>query len=416
MFLPTLLIGAWVLPILGQERFGVLITILSLLAFLGIADLGVGASLVTSVSRALGQNDAAELRRLHSNGLAVVCAVAVVLLLAAMGVAASDAGSHIFPSSRLEVRNEATRALAMFLGLFALTLPLSVVARIQLAMRRGHVANLWQIAAALINFAAGALAARAGLEIAWIVAGLLLGTLVCGLANVAGHYRKDPQLKARVGDFSRPAVRAILRESSFFLALQVIFTVAYAADTLIVAHRLGATEASVYGLAERLFSIVAVAVSVITAPLWAAYGEALGAADGAWVARVLRRSTTRLLAAAAVLVGLLLASLHQVVDLLSAHQLVVPFAVAAAMGLWRVIEAAGSSVSAFMYANRSVGVVLALGTLTALVSFVAKVVLVGRFGMIAMPLVMSATYLLLCLLPTLFYLRRAMPGLRAAER
>ena len=331
MFLPTLVIAKVVLPIVGAERFGVLMTVLSLLALLSLADMGIGASLVTSISRALGAGRYDRVRQLQTNGFAVVTGVALLLFVTGIGIAFSDFGSIVFPSSALVVRNEATHALAVFALLFAVSLPLTLLSKIQLGLQRGHVANHWQIAAALINFSGGSFAALVGLGIPWIIAGMMSGTLICGLANFALHYRGEPAMRPRRADISDIRLRKLLRDAGFYLALQVIFTIAYAADTLIVARQLGAEEAAVYALSERVFSIVAVAVSIITGPLWAAYGEALGGSDPGWAQRTLRLSTRRIALAALLLSLLLLGLLQPLIDLLSSGHLAAPLALAAAM-------------------------------------------------------------------------------------
>ena len=407
MFLPTLAIARVVVPVLGPERFGVLMTILSLLAFLAIADLGVGSSLVTLISRAVGAGQTDRVRQLQANGLVAVSCMAALLLVVALAVFYIDVGSLIFPASAPPVRTEATHGLAVFCLLFALSLPLTLVSKIQLGLQRGHLANYWQTATAIVNFICGVLAARHGLSIPWIVAAMMTGTLVCGLANMSVHYWRNPLMRPVRGDVTGTEFRSLLAESSFFLALQVIFVIAYAADTAIVARTLGAQQASVYALSERLFSIVAVAVGVITAPLWAAYGEAFGARDWDWGRRVLRLSTTRIAVAAFALSFGILALLNPLIRILSSGKLSVPITLALAMAGWRVIEAIGGSLSVYMFASQSLRFVLITGAGTALVSLVAKLLILPHTGLFAMPLIMGTCYLLLCLFPTLYHVRRA---------
>jgi O-antigen/teichoic acid export membrane protein len=409
MFLPTLAIAKVVLPIIGPERFGVLMTVLSLLALMSISDMGIGASLVTSISRALGAGRHDHVRQLQTNGLAVVTSVALLMLVVGVGIARSDFGSLVFPASALHVRKEATDALAMFALLFAISLPLTLVNKIQLGLQRGHIANHWQIAAALINFSVGSFAALGGFGVPSIIAGMMSGTLTCGLANLAQHYLQEPAMRPRRADVSGDRLRELLRDAGFYFALQIIFTIAYAADTLIVARQLGAEQASMYALSERVFSIVAVAVSVVTGPLWAAYGESLGGSDPSWARRTLRLSTRRIALAALLLSLLLLVLLQPLIDSLSSGHLVVPLALAAAMAVWRVVEAVGSSLSVYLFASRKVHFILFAGASTAATSFIGKVLLLPAYGLVSIPLTMLVCYGLLCLLPSIWMVRRSDP-------
>ena len=191
----------------------------------------------------------------------------------------------------------------------------------------------------------------------------------------------------------------ILRESSFYLALQLIFVATYAVDTLIVARKLGAADASSYALVERLFSVVAVAISVFTGPLWAAYGEALGSGDQAWARRCLRVSIWRVLLAGSAIAGSVLLLISPLIALFGAGELKVPIGLAVAMAVWRVVEAVGGTFSVYLMASKAIRVVLFAGVITAAASLLAKVYGVTHFGPTILPVTTSACYVFLTLVP-----------------
>jgi O-antigen/teichoic acid export membrane protein len=406
MVLPTLLIAKVVLPIIGTERFGILITVLSMLALMTLAEMGIGSSLITAISRALGAGREDEVRQLQANGLALSSLIGGVLLMLGVLIAHSDVGSLLFPAGSAAVRDEATRSLTTFWLLFSLCLPLTLVNKIQLGLQAGHIANHWQIAAALINFALGCAAGLRGMDVPWIIAGMMSGTLICGVANLLFHLRNEPKWRPRRGDVDSQRLRSLLQSAGFYFALQVIFTIAYSMDTTIVARGLGPEQAAAYALSERIFSIVAVSTSVITAPLWAAYGEAIGRGDMSWVRRTLKTATIRIAVASLALSAALLLLLQPLIHLLSSGQLTVPWTLAASMAAWRVIEAIGASISVYLYACQRVRFILAIGSTTALASLAGKVVLLPHFGVLAVPITMLVCYSLMCLLPSLWAVRR----------
>jgi O-antigen/teichoic acid export membrane protein len=408
--LPTLGIAPVASAALGPERFGVLMTVLSLLAFLQVVDLGVGGNLVTGISRAIGAGKQQRVRLLQWNGLAIVAVMAGVLCVLAAGVALSPVGAIVVPQSGPSVQQEATQSLAVFVAMFALSMPFTLMTKVQLGMQQGHIANAWQSAASLINFAAGVCACLLGGSVPIIIAGLMAGTLICGTVNSLGHVKRNPETRCNARTLRRRIVRRLLAGSLSYLALQVIFLVTYAVDILIVARHLGAEEASGYAIAERLFSIVAVAVGVITAPLWAAYGEALGKGDHEWARRSLRTSLWRFAALSVLMCGALVASFGPLVSLLGAGTVDVPLMVAVAMAAWRVVEALGSALGVYIFASEKVQFVLWCGLVTAAVSLLAKLQLVGSFGPAALPLITLACYTCLCLIPCLLHVRLAGPS------
>jgi O-antigen/teichoic acid export membrane protein len=406
-FLPTLGIAPIAAMTLGPERLGVLMTVLSLLAFLQLADLGVGGNLVTGVSRAVGAGKQRRVRLLQWNGLALVSAMAVAMGFAAAGLSFSRVGALIFPQSEIALQREATLSLVVFVALFALGMPLTLMTKVQLGMQRGHVANLWQSGAALINFAAGACICVMGGPVPATIAGLMAGTLLCGVGNAVVHVLQHPEARFRKRTLRRSIVRRLFSGSLSYLALQIIFLVTYAVDTLIVARHLGAIDASGYAIAERMFSIIAVAVGVVTAPLWAAYGEALGKRDHEWARRCLRKSLWRFGLLSSLMCGSVVAAFGPLVSLLGAGTVHVPLTVAIAMAAWRVVESMGSALAVYLFASEKVQFVLWCGFATGAVSLLAKFQLVGRFGPVALPLTTLACYTCLCLIPLLLHVRHA---------
>jgi O-antigen/teichoic acid export membrane protein len=406
-FLPTFGIAPIAVLAIGPERFGVLMTVLSLVALLGVADLGVGASVVTGIARAVGAGKHRRVRSLQANGLAVVLAMGLLLALVASGLEFTNIGAFAFPHSLPAVQAEATSALAAFALLFAASLPLTLVYRIQLGLQQGHVANNWQIAAGLLNFAAAALACKLGLGVPWIVFGLLFGTLSCGLINTLVQLRTASQTRPSLRDIHAKALRSLMSESTFYLGLQLIFLLTYTFDTLVVAHKLGARDASTYALAERLFSMIAVLVAIFTAPLWAAYGEALGRRDQEWARACLRTSVRRIALMSLLMSATLLALFAPAMALLGHKTLVVPLGVGFSMALWRVVESIGGALAAYLMAAQAVRLLMITGTITAIVSLTIKTLIVDRFGAVVLPLVTTVTFICCSLIPCFIYIRRS---------
>lgn len=408
MFLPTILI-AWVaVPHLGSERYGVLMTVLSLLGFLGIADLGVGGTLITALSRESGTGNNAKIRQLQANGIVITfCMAGCILLLAGLfyylGI-----GSQIFKSSSTLIQAEGTSAICSFFFLFALTLPLTLISKIQLGLQHGYIANYWQAVSAILNFAGAALVTLSGGGVPLIIIGIMSGTVICGLLNCFLYYKKFPIFKPSIDELRISELKKLLIESRFYLSLQVIFTISYTADTLMVARFLGTEQASVYSLCERIFSIVAVAISVVTGPLWVAYGEAIGRADFKWVNDALKLSTIRIFCAGTLLSLLLLFTLDFLVGTLSRGHISIPISLAISMAGWRIVESVGGAISVFMFATKANRIVMWTGIVTAVVSVFLKILFISEIGFIAIPLVSAMCFFLFSLVPCYVYIRRVL--------
>jgi O-antigen/teichoic acid export membrane protein len=83
----TLITVPLTLGYLGPERYGLWVTISSIVAFLGFADLGLGNGVLNAVTRSLALGDAEKARRQVSSAVGLLTVI-VVVLVAAFAIAA----------------------------------------------------------------------------------------------------------------------------------------------------------------------------------------------------------------------------------------------------------------------------------------------------------------------------------------
>lgn len=404
-FLPVLGMAPIAAAKLGTERFGVLMTALSLVAFLSVADLGVGGSLVTQISRALGARDFRRISSLQTNGFAVALFMSLMLLCCGIVLIYLNVGVFAFPGSSAVVQKEATATFSTFIIMFALSLPFTLIFKAQLGMQFGEIANRWQTVGAITNFIFGVIACQLGFGLPYIVAGLLSGTVLCGLLNSFFHFRKKSDYQPNFKSFDLSVIQNLLKDSSFYFALQLIFMATFALDTLLVARQFGAETVSSYALSERLFSLVAVAVSIFTAPLWAAYGEALGSKDYEWVRSSLKTSIVKILLFSTFLSVSLFCLFEPLIKLFGSQTVTVSYSIAAAMAMWRIIESLGSTLAAYLMAAQAIKFLLLTGTITAVVSLLSKILAISYFGPVSLPLITMISCIACSLVPCLIYIR-----------
>lgn len=123
---------------LGTERYGVWITLGSLLAWLQLSDFGLGMGLTNAVTTAAGQ-DRPDLVRTHiSNGMllsAIAAAVAAVM---------ATAWPFINWNALFGVGSPAAQAeVAAALAIFLLQFPLGIAGKVYMAYQEGRIGNYW---------------------------------------------------------------------------------------------------------------------------------------------------------------------------------------------------------------------------------------------------------------------------------
>jgi O-antigen/teichoic acid export membrane protein len=380
-------IGALVISVpltltyLGTERYGMWMTISSLIAMLSFADLGMGSGLLNKIAHAHGKGDVAAIRRLVSSGFLMFGLIALLVLLVFAVVYPRLSWSSIFNVQGDLAKSEAGPTLAVFVGLFALNIPLGIVGRLQTGLQQSFKVSLWQCAGSLVALTSmmAVIYLKGGLP--WLVGAALGAPTVAVMCNSMDFFfRARPDLCPRRSEISGREMRHLMHTGALFLVLQIVAAVAYGSDNVVIAHSLGASAVTEYAVPEKLFGLIAVGIGIALAPLWPAYGEALSCGDVRWVRSVFIRSLLVAIGSAAVISIILVLLAPKIITLWVGHVVNTPFLLLAGLGLWKIIEAGGNAMAMLLNGANVIRAQLFAGVLTGLSALALKVVLVDRIG------------------------------------
>jgi len=285
---------------LGRERYGLWVTVVSIIGMFSFADLGLGNGLMTEISQADGRGDIPESRRCIGSAFVSLSGIAVVLLCAyAMLFPFVPWGRILNATSQELLRESGSVATVCFL-LFLMNLPLSVVPRTQGGLQLGFQSNLWQLLGSALNVivVVTAVKAHAGLPLlVFFTAGVQ--PLVSFLNGVVFFSSQRPDLRPRLEDFCWPTAIRLLATGFWFFLVSILMAIGIYSDNLIVAHVIGLPSVPLYSLPASLAVYMGTIASMFCTPFWAANGEALARGDIDWV----RRTTLRVVKLNVVLTG-----------------------------------------------------------------------------------------------------------------
>jgi O-antigen/teichoic acid export membrane protein len=286
---------------LDKERYGLWITISSVIAWLGIADLGLGNGLsnIVTTSRAKGDHEAA--RRAISTTFMLLSGIALMLAVAFAASFSFVPWARVFAASARVDRRELEVTVALCLAVFALGFPLGVVDRVLGACQEGYIANYWSIGSAAISTAGLILAVRFGSGLPTLVLVLSIVPLAVRIASTLWVFtRLHPELRPKASAYRKDLARSLLATGASFLVVQLAVVAMWQNDNMVIAQLFGSEAVGPYSVAFRLPTLATGLVNMWVSPLWPAYADAAARGDYPWVRALLRRSTRLALAGATV--------------------------------------------------------------------------------------------------------------------
>ncbi len=379
--LTALLPIPFVLAYLGTERYGLWSTVNSFVILLAFSDLGMGNGLLNAVSEAHGKDDQEAALRYVSSTFFALGGLAVILLSGFTLLYRWIPWPRIFNVSSPAATAEAGPAMAVFVGLFLISLPLSISQRVQLGYQEGFRNSLWEGLGNLVGLVGVLLGTylRAGLP--WLVLARTGGLTLTALLNSLILFSfTRPWLRPRWGHVTAEAVKKILRLGLLFFILQLTVALAFASDNLVAAQVLGPEAVTQYSIPAQLFNIIPAILLMMLNPLWPAYGEAIARRDIAWVKRTLGRS----LLLSALLTGLpallLVIFGAPLVTLWVGPKVTPSFLLLLGLGVWMMMQTLGNAVAMFLNGASVVKFQMIIAVVMASSALIAKILLARWIG------------------------------------
>jgi O-antigen/teichoic acid export membrane protein len=397
---------------LGDERYGLWMTIGSLVSVLGVTDLGLGYGVINRVSEADGAGDRVRAARIVASAFLLLSAIAAVIVAAlAVGYRWID-WAGIYNVSRGSLADlEAGPSSAVFLACFALGLPLTVIGRSQVGYQEGHVANTWEAAGNALGLLALLAAIWMDAGLPWLVLAVSGSPVVVRLASAIVEFAvRRPWLAPRPSLFEWAAATDLLRVGVWYFVIQVSATVAFALDNLIIARMGSPVLVAVYSVVVRLFGLLITTLSMVQGALWPAYGESIARGDVAWARKMLRRSMGMTTIVAGLSAVALAAAGPWLVARFIDPSLEPDHWVVSGVAAWSFSVCLSAALAVFLQGAGAVRLQAMLTAGMAVVAFGSKVLGMGAAGIAGVAWAGALSHFLVLVVPALF----AAPRLIAA--
>lgn len=392
---------------LGVERYGLWMTISSVIAILGFADLGMGNGLLNAISEANGKDDRKMAREYVSSAFFMLSGVATILAVLFVVIYPLISWQRFFNVSSAQAAAEAGPAMSIFIGCFIVNIPLGIVQRVQTGYQEGFINNLWQAAGNLLGLAGVLLVIHLRAGLPWLVLAMAgAPALVSFLNGIVLFKFNRPWLQPEWRRITGTAAKKIFRLGILFFLLQITAALAFSSDNMVAAQILGPKAVALYSIPMKLFGIAPMILSMILYPLWPAYGESVARGDIAWVKRTLNRSLIIALFITVLPSLVLVLFGPQIIKLWVGAAMIPPFLLLLGFAVSTVLQAAGNAVAMFLNGSNIIGFQVVLALMMSVSALIAKIFLAQTLGLSGIIWGTVFAYALFTALPLSFYIPR----------
>ena len=390
---------------LGAERYGIWMVLISIIAAMSFADLGIGNGLMNAVSEAYGKDDR-RLAREH-----VTSALVLMLCIAAFLTVVGAFGYPFLPWLRVfnvksqAVAAEGARAFLVLYASFVINIPLGVITRAQAGLQKGYASQIVSACGSILSLGGMLLVILLHASLAWLVFASVFAGILATLFNGWILFREHPWLLPSRHAYRGSSANKILKLGLMFFVLQCAYTLAFTSDNIVIAQILGVTAVAVYAVPQKLFSFVSMVVSLAINPLWPAYGEAIARGDVAWVRRVFFGSLWLTLAVTVPVCTLLALAGPWILRVAVGKSLHAPMSLLVVLALWGVVSTVSTAFSMLLNGAGVLKVQTMIAVVASLSNLALSIYLTRRLGVVGVCLGSIVTQLLIMLPVSLVLIR-----------
>lgn len=279
----TFLVMPIMIKYLGVEQFGVWATMLTLVNWVMLFDLGVGNGLRNKVSESLAQNNPDQAASYISTAYSLIGVISFGLFSLFLALSFWIPWQKVFNSqivSEADLR-QAVITLSFFIFF---NFWISLVTQIYHGLQKSSFVVLGQFIsnalALLLVFLLYQYTLSSIKLIVWaygisiVMANLMLSRLV---------FKAHHELLPTYSGFDKNKISSLLSLGIKFFIIQLAVLVIFMTDKILITQLLGPEHVTPYEVLFKLFSVFTVIHGLLLAPLWPAYSDAYQKGDLDWI-------------------------------------------------------------------------------------------------------------------------------------
>jgi O-antigen/teichoic acid export membrane protein len=385
----SLLMVPMTLNYLDQERYGLWLTMSSIIGWFSLFDIGLGNGFRNKFAEALAVQDVPLARTYVSTTFALLSIIIGVVLGVFLVINPFLNWSAILNTQAESQRNLSWLALIIF-TFFALQFIFKLTTSVLLAAQKSSLVDLIGVSGSLLSLVIVYLLIHIG-ERSLLFLGLTLSS--CPVLVLIGAYfvvfnGRYQQYKPSIKYIDLKQSKSLMGLGVMFFIPQICSLIVFSTSNVIIAQLFTPAEVTVYNIAFKYFSVITLFFQIITTPFWSAFTEAFVKQDNIWIKNAVYKLILfwGIFCLGTILMILLSNfAFHLWVD----DQIHIPIQITVGLGIYVCIFNWNNIFYTFNVALSKVFLQVWLSMIAGIVFIPAAILLSQRIGLIGIPLAMG---------------------------
>lgn len=323
---------------LNPVKYGIWLTLISIVGWLGFFDLGLGNGLRNKLAEALAKDDKELARTYISTSYAIMTIIIGIVFLIFAFVFPYINWSYIL-NTPPEMSQEINQLIFVVFSFFCLQFIIKLISMILKADQRSAISGGINTFASLLSLIiVYVLTKTSHGSLLWLSIGVSAANLIAPLVATIWYFSSDYRHLIPSWKYVKlNGAKDLMGLGFMFFVMQFAALILFSTDSFIIDQLYGPEEVTPYNLSYKYFSIITMGFTIITAPFWTAYTDAYHKKDFVWIKRITRKLTVIWgLSIFGVIAMLIFSDVFY--KLWIGDQIKIPFILSASMAAWVLIS------------------------------------------------------------------------------
>lgn len=287
----SVILGLLYMPILlrylGPEKYGIWVTILSIVNWITTFDIGIGNGLRNCLATELVNEQYDEAKKSVSTAYVILSAIVFTIFLCVLLIGSFLNWNHIL-NTQVNIR----KTLLISFTFVCLNFILSIQNNCYYAIQRSEIVSLINVVIQaldligvllIINFSShyGSL-----VQLAFVIGGIGLIVNVCFTLNL---WKRKQYFCPIIGAFDRTKLNNICSLGIKFFFIQIAGMVLFTTDSLIISNIFSPSEVTPYNTVYKVFGVGMSLFTALLTPFWSRFTVAKEQGDYMWMQKTINK-------------------------------------------------------------------------------------------------------------------------------
>lgn len=273
---------------LGNEQYGVWSTLLSIVSWVVLFDLGIGNGLKNKIAESLAKDNVLEAQKYISTAYVLIGVISMVLLIVFSFISNVIPWQNLFNTT--VANDELQSVVNITLGLLIVNFWLSLINQVANGLQKTSITVFNQFLSNFISlvlvYMLSKLTDSSLFDLALVYsASLLISSIMISI----WFYSKNKYLIPKLNLFNKKFIKSITSLGFQFFIVQIAVIVIFTTDKILITQLFGPEYVTQYDVIFKLFSVITILHGILMAPLWSAYTDAYHRNDFVWIKTILKK-------------------------------------------------------------------------------------------------------------------------------